>query len=66
MATDRSPGDRPAYCAGEMSAVVDRFLARIGQLERRGAGNSSLQGHNCPCDSGVGERSSEGPARVCG
>lgn len=41
LATERSPGDRPAYCAGGMSAVVDGFLAGVGQLERGGVGSSS-------------------------
>lgn len=49
QATEWSPGDRPTHCAGDRSAAVDKFLARVGQLERGEVGSSSWQWHNCPC-----------------
>lgn len=41
LATKWSRGDRPAYCAGEKSVVVDRFQARVQQLERGAVGSSN-------------------------
>ena len=38
MARERSPRNRPAYCAGAMSAVVGQVA---GQLQRGDEGSSS-------------------------